>query len=131
MTIFCKVIILQTAWYRRWFYKSTYNMFHICTTVHQMILLNTTNLQWKFDIYHVWKSDSALIQASISYCVNIIGALIYLLKEIHNIITNYLVFFLFLIPHFLISLMRFRVFFVLCFLIFTLCFPIFLMPIFW
>ena len=52
------------------------------------------------------QSDTTLIQASMTYCVNIIGALFYLLPETVNLVTT---FFVFLISLFLIFFINFSI----------------------
>ena len=73
-------------------------------------------MKWEFDIFHVdnFSSDTALIKASMAYCANVIGTLLYLLQKILNLITTFFLFLTFLIPDF----MKFWVFFVLLFILF-------------
>ena len=78
----------------------------------------------------VKQSHTALTQASITYCKNIIGALFDLLKEVLNLTTTCLFFLTFQIPHFLIFLIKFWSFLVPSFLIFYLNFWNFLVPCF-
>ena len=47
------------------------------------------------------KSDPTLLQASMAYCPNVLGALFYLLKNILNLITTFFHLLWFLIPGFL------------------------------
>ena len=82
------------------FYRGAHDMFHICTIFHQIISLNDTVRvsEMIFLIFFVFKkSDTVLIKASMAYCVNVIGALFYLLKKTLNLITTFLVFLRFLI----------------------------------
>ena len=74
-------------------YKGAYDMFHICTVFHQMVLLDDTTLKLEFK-----KSNSALIQVSTAQCAKETGALLYLLKKILKLVTT---FFLFLTDFFL------------------------------
>ena len=95
-------------------------MFHICTIFHQIISLNDTVRvsEMIFLIFFVFKkSDTVLIKASMAYCVNVIGALFYLLKKTLNLITTFLVFLRFLILDILGFFLKFRILLVLLFIL--------------
>ena len=64
------------------------------------------------------KSDTALIQASITNCTNVIGTLLYLLNKFINLITTLFLCLTFLIPDFFVFLMKFYIFLLLLFMLF-------------
>ena len=102
-----KAILLQMAKSCLW---HVFRVQYFNKLFHWMIQVWSENL-----IFFIFqKSNTALIQASMTYCANVIGALFYLLMGIFNLITTFFIFLTFLILDFWIwiSFMKFGIFLV-------------------